>query len=76
MTSAAVQVLHVHPAGPVNEIKNCPVCQLATATALAILVVSLFFVRRTTTYFAASEILVARSVFASFTLFSRPPPTA
>jgi hypothetical protein len=74
--SAAVQALHLHPAGFANELKNCPVCHLANSTVLAVLIFLLLFVHRTATFAPAAEVAGAKTIFCSFALFSRPPPTA
>ena len=74
--SAIAQAIHFHPTGTGNEIKNCAVCQLAVATALAILVIALPILRRQLTFVFCSEQPQAGSIFGCFNLFSRPPPVA
>ena len=76
LMSALVQVLHVHAAGSNDEIKDCAFCQVATATVVALLVVLLYFVLGTTAFVAFAQPAQVKTVFRSFTLFSRPPPTA
>jgi membrane protein YdbS with pleckstrin-like domain len=76
LITATAQAVHFHPDASANEIKNCAVCQLAAATALAILVIALPILRRRITFAFCSDQPQAGSIFASFNLFSRPPPLA
>jgi membrane protein YdbS with pleckstrin-like domain len=76
LISAIAQAVHFHRIDSANELKNCAVCQLAAATALAILVIAVQFVRRQQTFAICDEKPQAGSVVAFFTLFSRPPPVA
>jgi hypothetical protein len=74
--SAAVQALHLHPAGQVNELKECPVCQVVALTAVAVLVLLFFVIIRSITYASLLEDVGISAVFCSPELFSRPPPAA
>jgi len=76
LLSVAVQAFHIHPDGSNDELKNCPFCHVATATALAVLVVFFLAVQRATSFVACSEDADAIASFDVFTLFSRPPPLA
>jgi membrane protein YdbS with pleckstrin-like domain len=76
LAAAVAQAVHFHPVSPTNEVKNCAVCQLAAATALAILVIALQFVRRQLTFTFSEERPQTSTVVAPFSLFSRPPPLA
>jgi membrane protein YdbS with pleckstrin-like domain len=76
LITATAQAVHFHPDASANEIKNCAVCQLAAATALAILVIALPVLRRRVTFAFCSEKPQTSNVVASFSLFSRPPPAA
>ncbi|HKW77348.1 MAG TPA: hypothetical protein VJN64_17580 [Terriglobales bacterium] len=76
LISATAQSVHFHRIDSANELKNCAVCQLAAATALAVLIIALQFVRRQQTLAICDAKPQAGSVVASFSLFSRPPPLA
>jgi len=77
LVSAVVQAVHSHPTLTANELKDCPFCQVATATTIAVLVVLLYAVRLQRTAFVADcEEAQAIAPFDTFNLFSRPPPTA
>lgn len=75
LLSTAVQALHIDTRST-DELKDCPFCQVATATAIAILVVLLYTVYRTAVFITLSEDTEAIASFDVFTLFSRPPPLA
>jgi hypothetical protein len=72
--SAMVQVLHFHQAGAVNEARHCPICHVAGATMLALVIALLWFGLSRTAYVALSQTPHLYSAFESFSLFSRPPP--
>jgi hypothetical protein len=74
--SAFVQAVHMHHPGATDEIKDCPFCQIATATIVVALVVLLYFVEGTAAFVAFAEQTEAKTVFRCLTLFSRPPPLA
>ena len=74
LVTASVQSMHLHPAG--TETKDCSLCQVATSTIVALLVVLLLVVVRTIAPLHHSEEADPVAVFASFSLFSRPPPVA
>jgi hypothetical protein len=76
LISATAQAVHFHRIDSANELKNCAVCQLAAATALAVLIIALQIVRRQQTFAVCDEKPQAGSAVAFFTLFSRPPPLA
>jgi hypothetical protein len=75
LLSTAVQALHIDTRAN-DELKDCPFCQVATATAIAILVVLLYAVSRTFVFITISEETEAIAPFDVCTLFSRPPPLA
>jgi DNA-binding helix-hairpin-helix protein with protein kinase domain len=75
LLSTAVQALHIDSRAT-EDLKDCPFCQVATATAIAILVVLLYAVYRTAVFINLSEDTEAIASFDIFTLFSRPPPLA
>jgi hypothetical protein len=75
LLSTAVQALHIDSRGT-DDLKDCPFCQVATATAIAIVVVLLYTVYRTVVFITLSEETDAIASFDVFTLFSRPPPLA
>jgi hypothetical protein len=75
-SSALVQATHLHPAGPNNELKECPICHLAAGTAQVALVLLLYFVVRTAIFAAFAEDHDPRTFLGTFSLFSRPPPLA
>ena len=75
LLSTAVQALHIDTRAT-EDLKDCPFCQVATATVIAILVVLLYTVYRTAVFITLSEDTEAIASFDVFTLFSRPPPLA
>jgi hypothetical protein len=75
-SSALIQASHLHPLGPNNELKECPVCHLAAGTAQVALVVLVYFVVRTTIFAAFAEDQEPKTFLGTFSLFSRPPPLA
>jgi hypothetical protein len=75
LLSTAVQALHIDSRAT-EDLKDCPFCQVATATAIAILVVLLYAVYRTAVFITVSEDTEAIAPFDLSTLFSRPPPLA
>jgi hypothetical protein len=75
LLSTAVQALHIDSRAT-EDLKDCPFCQVATATVIAILVVLLYTVYRTAVFITLSEDTEAIASFDVFTLFSRPPPLA
>jgi hypothetical protein len=75
LLSTAVQALHVDSRAT-EDLKDCPFCQVATATTIAILVVLLYAVYRTVVFITLSEDAEAIAPFDVCTLFSRPPPLA
>jgi hypothetical protein len=76
VASAAVQALHLHPAGPTNELKDCAICQIATTIAQAAVLILLFLLLWTTAPLVHSEDPEPALFLGSFNLFSRPPPIA
>ena len=77
LVSAVAQAVHTHPTLTDNELKDCPFCQVATASAFAVLVVFLYILRlRTTTFIVDCEDAEAIAPFDTFNLFCRPPPLA
>jgi hypothetical protein len=72
-SSALLQASDLHISG--SELKHCPICQLATATAQAALVVLLYFVVRATVFVGFTD-GKAKTFLGDFSLFSRPPPLA
>jgi hypothetical protein len=76
VVSAAVQALHLHPAGPANELKDCAICQVASAIAQAVVLILLFLLLWTTAPLVHSKYPEPALFLGSFNLFSRPPPIA
>ena len=76
VVSAAVQVLHLHPAGPGNELKDCAICQIATCIAQTIVLILFFLLLWTTAPLVHSEDPETALFLGSYNLFSRPPPIA
>ena len=77
LVSAVVQAVHSHPTLTDNELKECPFCQVATAGAIALIVVLLYTVRfRATSFTIDFEDAEAIVPIDTFDLFSRPPPLA
>jgi hypothetical protein len=76
LLSALVQAIHIHPVGSADEIKDCPFCQVASATLTAALVLLLLVVLRTAVFTPFAEDSECKPVLCSTSLFSRPPPAA
>ena len=77
LVSAVVQAVHSHPDLTDNDLKDCPFCQVATAGAIAVLVVLLYTVRlQRRAFIVDCEDAQAIAPFDTFNLFSRPPPLA
>jgi len=76
VVSAAVQALHLHPAGPANELKDCAICQIASTMAQAAVLILLFVLLWTTAPLVHHEDPEPVMFMGSFNLFSRPPPIA
>jgi len=76
LISAVVQAIHIHPIGSAAELKDCPFCQVATTTAVAILILLLFCVLGTTAFITFAPDAECKPVLCSSNLFSRPPPAA
>ncbi len=74
LMTAFVQAMHLHPAG--TETKDCSICQVATSTIVAMLVVLFLVILRTIAPLHCVEDEDPATTFASFNLFSRPPPSA
>jgi hypothetical protein len=69
-----VQAIHIHPVASADDLKDCPFCQVASATTLAIVVLLLFFLLGAAILITFAAETDSKPVLCSSNLFSRPPP--
>jgi formate hydrogenlyase subunit 4 len=74
LITACIQATHLHPAG--IETRDCSLCQIAASTIISLAVVLLLLVFWTTAPLHTFEDAAPVTAVASFSLFSRPPPSA
>src|SRR5258708_40305586 len=72
--TATAQALHLHPADLVQDVKHCPICQVAHTVVQVALVGGLCFSLNATAYLSSPADADPKSALESFALFSRPPP--
>jgi hypothetical protein len=68
------QAFHLHPNQLANDAKHCTICQVAHTSVQVVSVAHVAFGLTTTAFFSFSADADPKSVFDSFSLFSRPPP--
>jgi hypothetical protein len=74
LISASAQALHLHSDGLANDLKHCPICQIAGAGGHAILSGFSLVVITSGVFHSVSHSISNHAPVSFFSLLCRPPP--